>query len=224
MHRIDTPSATAESKFTSGSPSGGVPATTVTADWLNDVQEELVSILDAAQVTPHKGTTDQVLKAILALIEANNPVGVGALEAYAVSSAPPGWLRCNGAAVSRTTYSRLFAAIGTTFGSGDGVSTFNLPELRGEFIRGLDDGRGVDAGRVLGSTQDDALELHSHDIPTGTADSGTRAVMQDDTGASKTSNVTLAAGRYYTEQSGPSGTFAAETRPRNVAFPYYIKF
>jgi microcystin-dependent protein len=51
-----------------------------------------------------------------------------------------GWLKCNGAAVSRSTYAVLFAAIGTLYGAGDGTTTFNLPDYRGEFLRGLDDG------------------------------------------------------------------------------------
>jgi hypothetical protein len=55
----------------------------------------------------------------------------GMVAAYAGSSAPSGWLLCDGTAVSRTTYSALFAAIGTSYGAGDGSTTFNLPDLRG---------------------------------------------------------------------------------------------
>ncbi|MCK9131735.1 phage tail protein [Haemophilus influenzae] len=65
---------------------------------------------------------------------------VGEVAFFARTTPPSGWLKANGAAVSRTTYAALFAAIGTTFGAGDGSSTFNLPDLRGEFVRGLDDG------------------------------------------------------------------------------------
>lgn len=82
---------------------------------------------------------------------------VGEVAFFARANPPNGWLKANGAAVSRTTYSALFAAIGTTFGAGDGHSTFNLPDLRGEFIRGLDEGRRVDNGRRLGSHQGDAI-------------------------------------------------------------------
>ena len=84
------------------------------------------------------------------------------------TSLPTGWLKANGAAVSRTTYSNLFAAIGTTYGVGDGSTTFNIPDLRGEFIRGWDDGRGVDSGRTLGSWQDDMFEEHNHILGTRT--------------------------------------------------------
>lgn len=78
---------------------------------------------------------------------------VGAVMYFAMSSAPTGWLKANGAAVSRTTYAALFAKIGTTFGAGDGRTTFNLPDFRGEFIRGWDDGRNIDDSRRLGSWQ-----------------------------------------------------------------------
>nr|DAX71461.1 MAG TPA: tail collar fiber protein [Caudoviricetes sp.] len=82
---------------------------------------------------------------------------VGEVAFFARSTPPSGWLKANGAAVSRTTYAALFDAIGTTFGDGDGHTTFNLPDLRGEFLRGLDDGRNVDGGRRLGTTQGDAI-------------------------------------------------------------------
>ena len=71
----------------------------------------------------------------------------GMVSYFGNSSAPTGWLIANGAAISRTTYSDLFATIGTTYGAGDGSSTFNIPDLRGEFIRGWDGGRGIDSGR-----------------------------------------------------------------------------
>lgn len=82
---------------------------------------------------------------------------VGEVAFFARTTPPSGWLKANGAVVSRTTYAALFAAIGTTFGAGDGHTTFNLPDLRGEFIRGVDDGRNVDIGRGLGSSQGDAI-------------------------------------------------------------------
>lgn len=77
----------------------------------------------------------------------------GMLGYFPRSTPPAGWLKANGAAISRTTYAALFAEIGTLHGAGDGSTTFNLPDARGEFIRGFDDGRGVDPGRVLGSYQ-----------------------------------------------------------------------
>ena len=78
----------------------------------------------------------------------------GLISYFARNTAPSGYIKANGAAVSRTTYATLFAAIGTTFGAGNGTTTFNLPDLRGEFPRGWDDGRGVDSGRGFGTPQD----------------------------------------------------------------------
>ncbi|WP_417777091.1 phage tail protein [Stutzerimonas xanthomarina] len=80
----------------------------------------------------------------------------------AAATAPPFSLKANGAAVSRTAYAKLFARIGTRYGAGDGFTTFNLPDLRGEFLRGWDDGRGVDGGRELGSGQSGAIQSHAH--------------------------------------------------------------
>ena len=70
--------------------------------------------------------------------------------------------------MSRTTYANLFAAISTTYGVGNGTTTFNVPDLRGEFARGFDGRRGVDAGRVQGAPQAANLESHTHAF-TGTA-------------------------------------------------------
>lgn len=72
----------------------------------------------------------------------------GTVTNFAGSTAPEGWLLCYGQAISRTTYADLFAAIGTAFGSGDGSTTFNVPDLRGRVIAGLDLMGGVGAGRL----------------------------------------------------------------------------
>ena len=99
-------------------------------------------------------------------------VGTGAVQMFARATAPPGWLKTNGAAISRTTYAALFAAIGTVFGAGDGSTTFNLPDLRGEFLRSWDDARGIDASRAFGSWQDGANKSHTH-TATATTDAHT---------------------------------------------------
>lgn len=118
-------------------------------------------------------------------------------------NAPSGFLKCDGQLVSRTTYASLFAVIGTTYGAGDGSTTFAVPDLRGEFIRCLDDGRGVDAGRVLGSAQAHGLQSHTHYIP-GQQGGGASGVPGGGNGTGYYN--------YYTTATG--GT---ETRPRNVA-------
>lgn len=134
----------------------------------------------------------------------------GAVLPFAMSSAPTGWLKCSGQAVSRATYSALFSAIGTTFGSGDGSTTFNLPNLRGEFVRGWDDSRGVDSGRVFGSFQADEFESHTHGISHYIESNNSGSNIAGGTGSSTVSWNTNATG-------------GSETRPRNVALLYCIK-
>lgn len=142
----------------------------------------------------------------------------GLVSMFARSTAPTGWLKANGAAVSRAAYADLFAAIGTTFGVGDGVNTFNLPDLRGEFIRGLDDGRGVDPSRSLGSSQADEFKQHRHPAPTPTGTtSGTKYAIRGNYVDSYDFNEP--GGQIFTDYTGGS-----ETRPRNIALLACIKF
>ncbi|MFM0163813.1 tail fiber protein [Paraburkholderia sediminicola] len=118
-----------------------------------------VSTITATQPA-HVVPLSQVQALILAAFSAE----AGKVAAFAMSTAPTGWLKANGAAVSRTAYANLFAQIGSTYGAGDGSTTFNLPDYRGEFLRGFDDGRGVDAGRTLGSFQADSFASHAHPV------------------------------------------------------------
>ncbi len=98
------------------------------------------------------------------IIPAQFPDRPGFVRAYAGSAVPSGYLECDGAAVSRATYASLFAAIGTVYGGGNGTTTFNLPDLRGQFVRGWDHGRGLDNGRAFGSAQDSDNKSHTHTL------------------------------------------------------------
>ena len=89
-------------------------------------------------------------------------VPTGSVHLMATTTAPSGYLKCNGAAVSRTDEAALFAIIGTTWGEGDGSSTFNLPDLRGEFVRGWADDGSVDSSRSFASSQSDQNKQHNH--------------------------------------------------------------
>ena len=123
-----------------------------------------VDTLSALSAAQGKALNDAIarLNALLTGYTANSFCPSGMIMTFAADYAPAGWLKANGAAVSRTAYANLFAAIGTRFGTGDGYSTFNLPDLRGEFPRFWDDGRGVDSGRVFGSVQSDNTRRHIH--------------------------------------------------------------
>lgn len=93
------------------------------------------------------------------------PVPSGAIVAYGGAAAPTGWLLCDGSAVSRTTYADLFSAIGETYGAGDGMTTFNVPDMRGRVSVGAGTGAGLTA-RTLGDTG--GAETHDHGGNTGT--------------------------------------------------------
>ncbi len=151
----------------------------------------------------------------------------GAVIAYAAPRPPEGWLECNGATISRTAYADLFAAIGTVFGVGDGATTFSLPDLRSEFIRGFDDGRGVDSARDFGTAQ------ISTQVPIDDDDKqvvGALSRIKNNLPGLGYEPAQL--GDIYLHYSVKSGTaqkhkdpiYLASIRPRNVALLYCIKY
>jgi microcystin-dependent protein len=143
---------------------------------------------------------------------ANNiAVVTGSIIWVAYNTAPAGYLKANGAAVSRSTYATLFSAIGTTFGSGDGSTTFNLPNIRGRFIRAWDDGMGLDAGRVFGSGQADEFKTHTHSLEGRTDMTYATGSVTTGSGIGGPNIATLATG-------------GSETRPVNIAFLACIKY
>jgi phage-related tail fiber protein len=151
-----------------------------------------------------------------------------------MTTAPAGFLKANGAAVSRSTYADLFAAIGTTYGAGDGSTTFNLPDLRGEFLRGWDDGRAVDTGRAFGTAQLDQMQRITGQARARRASDaigGQQGALFD---AGVVSNARVASGTANGQLIGfdsslspnarTSATTDGETRSRNVALLACIKF
>ena len=158
---------------------------------------------------------------------------IGHVAAYAGNVVPLGYLECNGAAVSRTTYVNLFGVCGILYGAGDSTTTFNLPDLRGYFVRGWDDNAGVDVGRVLGSTQADLVGPvtdpghthtdagHDHSVlPTNSVagfEIGASAIFQN------TASATTGTGNADIQSNTTGITGGAETRPKNVAMMYIIK-
>ena len=141
----------------------------------------------------------------------------GTVIYHGSTSAPTGYLKANGAAISRSTYADLFAAIGTTFGAGDGSSTFTLPDLRGEFLRGWDDARGVDGSRTFGSAQADEFKSHRH-----SADAKTDYYTYYGSDKFYSVRTSGAGGASYTKYVNYEG--GAETRPRNIALLACIKY
>lgn len=143
------------------------------------------------------------------------PAPVGSVIMHAGQTAPPLYLKCNGALLSRAVYPELFAVIGTTFG-GSG-STFKVPDLRGEFLRGWDDGRGVDSGRSFGSAQSDAFKSHSHVSIGRSFNQGAFFATTGGYGVWPNGNVDP--NHHRTSSEG-----GAETRPRNIALLACIRY
>ncbi|NDV26910.1 phage tail protein [Desulfovibrio sp. JC010] len=149
---------------------------------------------------------------------------IGGVIPYRGSSVPDGWLECNGQ--STAGYPELAAVVGA-----------NVPDLRGEFIRGLDSGRGVDTGRTLGSTQADAMEEHRHDTTLTVSGSYNITVKYGDSsmGGAYPYGIHIGHGPGYlgnyaggTMTATGTGTSTSagdgsENRPRNVALMYIIK-
>lgn len=103
------------------------------------------------------------------------PFVSGTIAAFAMQNLPNGWLECDGRAISRETYKTLLNAIGLTWGIGDGVNTFNIPDLRGMFLRGYDAGRGIDRNRAFADRQEAAFKVHKIEGQTGPAVYGRRS-------------------------------------------------
>ena len=149
-------------------------------------------------------------------VAAGYGVPVGTVIYVATQTVPEGWLKADGLAVSRTDYADLFTAIGTTFGEGDGTTTFDLPDLRGEFIRGYDDGRGVDSSRVFGSSQNDSFKLHSHPYYFLTPEVPSDGIYSIPATSSGTHRMK--------SNENTTATGGTETRPRNAALLACIKY
>ncbi|HCX4970640.1 TPA: tail fiber protein [Escherichia coli] len=254
MHRIDTKTAqkdkfgAGKNGFTRGNPQTGTPATDLDDDYFDMLQEELCSVVEASGASLEKGRHDQLLTALRALLlSRKNPFGdiksdgtvktalenlglgegsalpVGVPVPWPSATPPTGWLKCNGAAFDKVKYPHL----ATAYPSG------KLPDLRGEFIRGWDDGRGIDAGRALLSIQTGMLEKHRHIV-----------VANDGYDSKEEWELATIFRRAYTQGRGldaadaggsliPSPTLHSrgsigntggnETRPRNIAFNFIVR-
>ncbi|UUP83185.1 tail fiber protein [Escherichia coli] len=254
MHRIDTKTAqkdkfgAGKNGFTRGNHQTGTPATDLDDDYFDMLQEELCSVVEASGASLEKARHDQLLTALRALLlSRKNPFGdiksdgtvktalenlglgegsalpVGAPVPWPSETPPAGWLKCNGAAFSAEEYPELAKAYPTN----------KLPDLRGEFIRGWDDGRGIDAERVLLSIQTGMLEKHRHIV-----------VANDGYDSKEEWELAAIFRRAYTQGRGldaadaggtliPSPTLhtrgsigntgGSETRPRNIAFNFIVR-
>ncbi|AGC85718.1 putative tail fiber/collar phage protein [Escherichia coli APEC O78] len=251
MHRIDTKTAqkdkfgAGKNGFTRGNPQTGTPATDLDDDYFDMLQEELCSVVEASGASLEKARHDQLLTALRALLlSRKNPFGdiksdgtvktalenlglgegsalpVGVPVPWPSATPPTGWLKCNGAVFSSEKYPNLAKA----------YPTLKLPDLRGEFIRGWDDGRGIDSGRNLLSAQNDAIQnivgsfgrtqLFRDVLSSGPFSQHGKVLS---TGL-KEAEIIDGYGAYnWTFDASRSVRTASETRSRNIAFNYIVR-
>lgn len=151
----------------------------------------------------------------------------GMVQMFAGSSAPTGWLTCDGSAISRTTFAALFAVIGTTYGAGNGSTTFNIPDCRGIFVRGVGTQTisSISYTGTLGATQGDQLQGHFHSMSnaTGLATYQLANVWAANAGSNGGGPVTVSVGAATSDGTNGTPRVGAETRPANISMNYIIK-
>lgn len=140
-----------------------------TAAW-RDVGTGPTELIESSRVVQTVGNSVTNIMSQKAVTDAlGTALPPGIIVPFAANNPPTGWLICDGSAVSRTTYASLFNIIGTTYGVGNGSTTFNLPDLRNMFIRG------IDASRAIGSIQQDQNKSHNHTGSTASAGNHTHS-------------------------------------------------
>lgn len=189
------------------------------ASYIASQEEALAGVLNTKIMTPF--LVKLVIDAATSLACPTGMIGF-----FALKSVPPGWLICNGSAVSRTTYAKLFSIWGTTWGEGDGSTTFNLPNLDGRFLEGTTDiakvGQYVEAGlpNITGTLQVGGYPLHTANH-TG-AFYGTNYGYADYHGQDGRSNVPEAFG-IDASRSNPMFGMSNTIQPPSVALIACIK-
>lgn len=129
--------------------------------------------IDSDNIQDSGVDTDAIADAAITSAKLASGVGIptGVIMGYGGTSAPSGWLLCDGTAVSRTTYASLFAAISTNFGTGDGATTFNVPDFRGRTMIGTGTGSGLTARSIGDTVGAETLPAHTHSV-SGTSGAG----------------------------------------------------
>lgn len=181
----------------------------------------------------------------LALFPVNFPAGT--IVPFAGATAPEGWALCDGSTVSRSTYASLYLALGDAWGEGDGSTTFHLPDLRGRFLRGVDDPTGVDpagrdpdagsrgvsnsggnSGDAVGSVQDDAIRNITGEIwakaGTNVGFDGARSgAFEAGTGTSQVAQSVSFSGNTHRFDASNVVPTGSDNRPKNANVNYIIK-
>jgi microcystin-dependent protein len=207
-----------------------VSGETVTPTKLNSAAAPTVVVADnevtTSKILDGAITTTKVADGAITQAKLNSSVVLvpaGAVMPFAMNSAPAGWLAADGSNVNRTTYAALFSAIGTTYGVGDGSTTFALPDLRGIFVRGsgLQTIGGITYNKTFADKEGDAFQGHYHTIRQAANVAGAGTVSRFASGDFNDNGLVTTP-----VSDGANGTprTASETRPANIALLYCIKF
>jgi len=208
-----------------------VNGTFATIDW-NNGKKYLQVEIDPTGGTNYQSLGTTQLVSVPYALNSGNGVPTGTVISYAGPNPPAGYLICDGSAVDRTTYPSLFAAIGTAWGNANNnPQKFNLPDLQGRFLRGLDSRTtggndpdnttrtailpGGNTGSNVGSLQGDEFKSHSHNISTQAANGGislNNFIPKND------------ASNQGTWNKNTSASGGSETRPINAYVYYIIKY
>jgi microcystin-dependent protein len=229
----------ADAAYVNANPVSGIDGSIVPAAAIEHPQREIMAVIAASEIEPSSDDLAQLLAAIQLLI---SRAATGSVVWYAANSAPAGFLKANGALVTRTAYPDLWAFAAASgnlvtdanwtsqsrqgsFSSGDGATTFRLPDLRGEFVRAWDDGRGIDSGRSIGATQNaTSIPAIYQDNNSLRAAQHTGATLHADYDSTTTSGQ-VAWATALTSAAGTGNYYRSFTaRPRNVALLACIKY
>lgn len=203
---------------TNGSSGGGRLATVIGDYWYHMVTQEILSVVTAEKIAPDEkdlsqlndaiekkisrlgGEIQKALDALTGKIDEVQKASIptGMIAPFGTASAGEFWLLCDGRAVSRELYRNLFSVIGTTFGEGNGTTTFNLPDLRNRFAEGSNDGN--DVGQTLEA--DGEMADHYHVAGSINANNGGGQLIKDGSSARVLSGTYV---RYWNGSGGWQG-------------------
>jgi microcystin-dependent protein len=206
-----------------------VSGETVTPTKLNELSQSTVALTAGTIVDADVSASAAIAASKLSTAAQQALLPAGAVMPFAMNSAPSGWLAADGTAVSRSTYATLFAAISTTHGVGNGSTTFNLPDLRGIFVRGSGSQTisGTTYDKTFATKERDAFQGHWHNYHYSGGNRGVASPVNSVDLIDQTNPAAILTDRVKDSiADGTNGTprTASETRPANIALLYCIKF
>ena len=208
-----------DASYVDADPANAIQGSFPVAAAFEHVQREIVNVIIEGGLSPDGGDLTQLHAAIEAIITSHTAsfeaAPVGSVIMMPVDVTPTNYIKAQGQLLALPAYNTIHSVYGTAFG-GDGVNTVGLPELRAEFPRFWDDGRGIDSGRLIGSAQLDQNKSHSHSLTLNSNAGSNWSTQRTGWGSD---DVNTGSASATTSSNG-----GAEARPRNVSFLGLIKY